>query len=367
MSGKLLADYPIVQDYRKYFDAMKATRQDRIHHQEGDVYTHTQLVLNELLKLEEYVQLSIFEKQVLEYTAIFHDIAKPATYTLIDDNRITHPRHAALGANMARQIMDKENYKFPFIAAVYYTVFYHGYPFWLLEKENPLKSAITTSLLTSNKLLYIFAKADLYGRVCGDQADMLYRLELFREFCLENNIYDQPKQFNSAYDRFYYFNVNDSYPDTELYHHYEYDIYMMCGLPASGKDSYIHQRWGEELPIISLDDIREELDISPTENQGRVIQLAREKSKEYCRKKQSFIWNATNITKNMRAQLIQTWLPYQPKINMIFLFKNINDALRDNTGREKEYKIANSKILAMHEKVQFPTVLECHTLEVVAE
>ncbi len=205
----------------------------------------------------------------------------------------------------------------------------------------------------------------MLGRICGDPNDMLYKLELFKEFCLENNIYDQPKKFSSAYDRFYYFNVNDSYPDTELYHQYTYDIYMMCGLPASGKDSYIQGRWGEELPIISLDDIREELDIAPTENQGRVIQLAREKSKEYCRKKQSFIWNATNITKNMRSQLIQTWLPYHPKINIVFLFKNINDALRDNTGREKEYKIANSKILAMHEKVQFPTVLECHTLETI--
>jgi hypothetical protein len=67
----------------------------------------------------------------------------------------------------------------------------------------------------------------------------------------------------------------------------------------------------------------------------------------------------------MRAQLIQTWLPYHPKINIVFLFKNINEALRDNTAREKEYKISSSKILAMHEKVQFPSVLECHTLEVV--
>ena len=366
MSGKLLADYPIVQDYRKQFDAMKATRQDRIHHQEGDVYTHTQLVLNTLLNLPEYRELSAFEKKVLEYTAIFHDIAKPVTYTVLDDNRITHPRHASVGASMARQMLDKENYKFNFISAVYYTVFYHGYPFWLLEKENPLKSVITTSLLTSNKLLYIFAKADLLGRVCKDPDDMLYKLELFKEFCLENHIYDKPKQFQAAYDRFYYFNLNDSYPDTQLFHQYDYTIYMLSGLPASGKDSYIHQRWGEELPIISLDDIREELDIGPTENQGRVIQLAREKSKEYCRRKQSFIWNATNITKNMRAQLIQTWLPYHPKINIIFLFKNINDVLRDNTGREKEYKISNDKIMSMHERVQFPTVLECHTLEVVA-
>lgn len=365
MSGKLLAEYPVVENYRQYFDAMKSTLQDRIHHQEGDVYTHTQMVLNALLTLEEYRHLSAYEKQILEYTTIFHDIAKPATFTLVDDNRITHPRHGSIGANIARQILDKENYRFPFIAAVYYTVLYHGYPFWLLEKENPLRSVITTSLLTSNKLLYIFAKADLLGRVCGDASEMLYKLELFKEFCLEHGCFETPKSFTSGYDRFYYFNINDSYPDTQLYHQYGFDIYMMCGLPASGKDSYIHRRWGEELPIISLDQIREELHIAPTGNQGRVIQLAREKSKEYCRKKQSFIWNATNISRNMRSQLIDTWLPYHPKINIIFLFKNINQVLTDNAGREKEFKITSSKILTMHQKVQFPTIMECHQLEVV--
>ncbi len=365
MSGKLLADYAIVSDYRQYFDAMKATQQDRIHHQEGDVYTHTQMVLNALVNLEEYQQLTRFEKQVLEYTAIFHDIAKPATYTVIDDNRITHPRHGSIGANITRQILDKENYTYQFIAAVYYTVLYHGYPFWLFEKENPLRAVITTSLLTCNKWLYIFAKADLLGRVCGDADDMRYKLELFKEFCLEHNCFDRPKVFKSDYDRFYYFNVDDSYPDTELYHRYAFEIFMMAGLPASGKDHYIHQRWGEELPVISLDDIRETLEISPKENQGPVIQMARERSKEYCRKKQSFIWNATNISKNMRSQLIATWLPYHPKIHIVFLFKNINQALTDNAGREKEYKISSSQILKMHEKVQFPTVMECHSLEVV--
>ncbi|QHT71153.1 HDIG domain-containing protein [Rhodocytophaga rosea] len=365
MSGKLLADYPVVQDYREYFDAMKSTMQDRIHHQEGDVYTHTEMVLNALLNLEEYKHLSRYEKLILEYTTLFHDIAKPATYTLLDDNRITHPRHGSMGANIARQILDKENYKFHFISAVYYTVLFHGYPFWLFQKENPFRTVITTSLLTSNKLLYIFAKADLLGRVCGDAEDMLYKLELFKEYCLDHDCYDTPKSFASDYDRFYYFNVNDSYPDTELYHQYAFNIYMMSGLPASGKDSYIHRRWGGELPIISLDDIREELDIAPTDNQGRVIRLAKEKSKEYCRKKQSFIWNATNISRNMRSQLIDTWLPYHPKINIIFLFKNINQVLIDNAGREKEFKISSSKILAMHQKVQFPTEMECHNLEVV--
>lgn len=364
MSGKLLADYTVVSDHKKLFDKLKETPQDPIHHQERDVYTHTQLVLNALFGLEEFKKLSPFEKQVLEFTALFHDIAKPHTLTF-EDGRVRNPKHASIGANITRQLLDKGNYKLSFITAVYYTILFHGYPFWVFEKENPLKSIISTSLLTNNKLLYIFAKADLLGRVCNDVNEMNYKLELFKELCIENNCFDKPKEFKSDYDRFYYFNVNDSYPDTELFHTYDYDIFMLSGLPASGKDTYIYGRWENELPVVSLDDIREELDIEPTGNQGRVIQLAKERSKEYCRKKQSFIWNATNISKTTRSALIDMWLPYHPKINIIFIYKNINQVLEDNRQREKEFKISNDKIIHMFEKFQFPSILECHNLEVV--
>jgi putative nucleotidyltransferase with HDIG domain len=372
MSGKYtasqrLADYEIVGRHRGLFERMKTTPQDPVHHAEGDVYTHTEMVLHELLKLEEFVQLNAFNQRVLVYTALFHDVAKPDTLTIDDNGRITNPRHARIGANVTRKILDAENESFRFISAVYYTILFHGYPFWTLEKENPLRSIIETSLLTSNHLLYVFAKADLLGRVCHDGGEMAYRLELFREFCLEHGCYDRPKVFKSAYDRFYYFNVNDSYPDTELYHEYKLDIFMLSGLPASGKDHYIHTHFDADTPVISLDDIREELDIGPTENQGRVVQMAKEQSKEYCRRKQSFVWNATNISRNMRNTLINTWLPYHPKIHIIFVFKNINQALRDNTGREKEFKISNQRIMHMFDKVQYPSILECHTLEIVTE
>ncbi|MBC7920478.1 MAG: AAA family ATPase [Ferruginibacter sp.] len=361
-----LSAYQIVDDNRRLFERMRATPQDPVHHREGDVYTHTEMVLHALLDLEEFGKLSDFDQQVLVHVAILHDVAKPDTLTVDDQGRIANPKHAGVGANVARKILDTNNHSFRFIAAVYYTILFHGYPFWILEKANPRRSVIQTSLLTNNHLLYVFAKADLRGRVCDDAEEMRYKLDLFREWCLENGCYDRPKVFKSAYDRFHYFNVDDSYPDTELYHQYAFEIYMLSGLPASGKDHYVHAHVDSATPVISLDDIREELDIDPTGNQGRVVQLAKERSKEFCRKKQSFVWNATNISRNMRSTLIATWLPYHPKIHIVFVFKNINQTLRDNAGREREDKISNQKIMALFEKVQFPSILECHTLEVVA-
>ncbi|MCU0393983.1 MAG: AAA family ATPase [Thermoflexibacter sp.] len=357
-----LTDYQIVNKYSELFERMKDTPQDPVHHQEGNVYVHTEMVLNALLALPEFEQCSDFEKEVLIYTALFHDVCKPDTIEISAEGRISNPRHAAKGANLVRQILDKEKFDFEMISKVFYMVYYHGYPLRFFDKEQPLKSAIKLSLLANNHLLYIFAKADLLGRICEDSEKLMYDLDCFKEFCLENGIYNAPKQFHSDFDRFYYFNQDDSFPDTQIFHQFDFEIFMMVGIPASGKDTYIKKNFAH-LPIISLDQLRQEMKVKPTDNQGAVIQAAKEKSKEFCRRKQSFVWNATNITKNMRSTLVGLWLPYNPKINMVFTYKNIDKTLKDNEEREQENKIPNSKIVDLFAKLEFPDLTECHVLK----
>ncbi len=345
---------------------MKQTPQDCVHHQEGDVYTHTQMVLNALHGMPEYQVLTEKEQEILTYTAIFHDICKPDTTEIWPGQmgRISHPRHARKGANLTRQILDKEKYDFDFICKVYYLILFHGYPFRIFERMNPLRDAIKTSLLSDNKLLYIFAKADLLGRICDTHDEMLCNLELYKAYCEENSIFGKAKTFASDYDRFYYFNNDDSYPDTQLYPDYQLDIYLLCGLPAAGKDTYLRTHL-TGLPHVHLDAIREELHIDATDDQGKVIQLSRERSKEFCRKKQSFVWNATNITTKIRATLIGMWMPYKPKIHIIHLHKDINQTLADNARREEDARVPSQKILNMFERFEYPDVTECHVLEIV--
>ncbi|MDJ1472628.1 AAA family ATPase [Xanthocytophaga flava] len=364
---KELAEFAIVRKYQSRFDWMKNTPQDSVHHQEGNVYIHTEMVLNALLSLPEFQELSEYEQRILTYTAVFHDICKPDTMQTWpgEAGRISHPRHALRGATLTRQILDKENESLDFISKVYSLVRFHGYPFWVLNRENPLKDAIRLSLLTNTKWLYIFAKADLLGRICNTHNEMLYNLELFREFCIEHNIYGETKQFASEYDRFHYFNVDSAYPDTQLYPDYALNIYLMCGLPAAGKDSYLRKHL-TDLPQVHLDGIREEFDIDPTDNQGQVIQISRERSKEFCRKRQSFVWNATNINVQIRSTLIGMWLPYKPKIHIIHLHKNIGQILSDNAKREDEARVPDSKILNMFERFEFPDITECHELKVIS-
>lgn len=60
-------------------DAMAVCAQDAQWHSEGDVWTHTQMVLGQLTELPEWLSLSKHCKTLLTFTALFHDIAKPLT------------------------------------------------------------------------------------------------------------------------------------------------------------------------------------------------------------------------------------------------------------------------------------------------
>jgi len=134
-------------------------------------------------------------------------------------------------------------------------------------------------------------------------------------------------------------------------------VYMICGLPGSGKDTYIknHLNW---LPVISLDEIRKELNIKPTDNQGLVIQTAKEKAREYMRNGEDFIWNATNITRKMRLSLISLFNDYNSYITIKFIYKPLNVILEQNKNRE--HMVPEKVIYKLYNKMEIPTQNESH-------
>src|SRR5687768_15260212 len=83
--------------------AMADCAQDAEWHSEGDVWTHTKMVLGQLVEVEEWPSLTPHEQLVLIFTALFHDVAKPLT-TEIDPEtgRVTSPKHAVKGEHVTR-------------------------------------------------------------------------------------------------------------------------------------------------------------------------------------------------------------------------------------------------------------------------
>jgi predicted kinase len=101
--------------------------------------------------------------------------------------------------------------------------------------------------------------------------------------------------------RFFCFRREDRGPDYEALDDWHSEVTLLSGLPGSGKDTWLASN-ATDMPVISLDDLREELDAAPADLKGRLSPL-RESKRIYLRERRPFTWNATNISRQLGSQL----------------------------------------------------------------
>lgn len=341
---------------------MRDVPQDAVWHSEGDVLTHTKMVVNALINLPEFQVLSEQDKHILVTAALMHDIEKRSTTTTeIQDGkeRIVAPRHAKKGEFTARTILYKDIITpFEIRESIAKLVRHHGAPLWAITKTNPRKFVIATSLEVNTAHVAMLAKADVLGRICEDAEDMLFRIDLFIELCKEHDCYGNPKIFASNYGRYLFLNKPEISPDYLPFEDLKMNVYIMSALPGSGKDTYLKKNLN--LPILSLDDIRRALKISPTDKKknGLVIQLAKEKAKVFLRSQTDFVFNATNITQEMRQKWIDLFTDYKAKAHIIYIEVPYATLIKQNHNRT--HKVPVAVIEKMIRKLEIPTYKEAH-------
>lgn len=353
------------EDIHHQFDwirDMEGVIQDPIYHAEGDVAIHTKMVVEALSSLPAYEKLNEQDQEILFAVALLHDVEKRSTTVIEDDGRITSKGHARKGEYSARTILYKQATA-PFIIReqIAKIVRYHGLPIWLLEKQDPLKALVQASLEVNTEFLYLFAKADILGRICEDQNEMLERVELFKEFCLEHNCFGKPRHFESDLARFHYFNKEDTYINYIPFETADFEVILLSALPGSGKDTFINKELSD-YPIVSLDQIRRENGYSPADKKatGRVIQAAKEQAKSYLRKHCTFVWNATNLSKKIRVQLIDLFVSYGAKVKIVYIEVPYKQLCVQNKNRT--YVVPQKVIERMIAKLEIPSLTEAHEL-----
>jgi len=357
-------DFDTISNNIEYVSRMKDVPQSPIHHAEGDVWTHTKMVCEFLLQDNEYQQLNDEEKEILFCATLFHDIEKYSTTEVIG-NKIHAPNHSVKGAKALFKYLKSLNIDSKKSQLISQLVRFHGLPLWLHEKYDSEKTTIESSITGNNKLLYLLAKSDANGRICDDKDDLNYKVEFFKEYCIELNCYNKPFKFQSDMSRFEYFYHNKHYSYNPFDKYKDFYVYILGGLPGSGKDTYIKNNLSH-LPVISLDNVRQKLKIKASnKNQGLVIQTAKDEARTYLRKKRPFVWNATNMTKLHRNVIIQLAVEYGAKIHIIWLDVNVEDATNQNFEREEKQFVPRSVIKKMFDKLEFPDLTECHKLTII--
>lgn len=108
----------------------------------------------------------------------------------------------------------------------------------------------------------------------------------------------------------------------------------MVGFPLAGKDTYIKENLSH-MHVISLDDIREEFNVSPRDNSSKIAMVAKDRAKDYLRLKEPFVWDATNIVSDTRKKLCDLFSSYGARVKFIYMKCHITN-LFQGIGLELE-------------------------------
>ena len=134
---------------------------------------------------------------------------------------------------------------------------------------------------------------------------------------------------------------------------------MMSGLPGSGKDTWLAAN-RPELPVVSLDRVRGELGIGPSDDQGQVIQAARGRCRGHLRSGRSFAFNATNLLRLTRQRWIDLFADYGARIEVVYVEPPMAVILAQNKRRERS--VPEKVIRDLADRCEPPTLTEAHGL-----
>ncbi|MCX8641438.1 MULTISPECIES: AAA family ATPase [unclassified Gilliamella] len=347
--------------------ALITTPQDPLHHGEGNVWIHTQMVLRALIEQTEFAKATEEQQFVSFMTALLHDIAKPET-TVIDEvtGKISQPRHSQKGEIRSRVLLWQMAVPFELREQICRIIAVHQVPFFALsdthQRYSPQYLVHRLSWQLPVWMLCLQAKADMLGRICADKARTLDEVELFKQLALEEECLYQPRQFVDDHTRVHYFRGSNVLPDYALYPQQGSKVILMSGLPASGKNSWVSKHY-PTWPVASYDDARSELKLKHGENEGLVIQFVLAKVKQWLRDKQPFIWNATHLSQDMRQKALDLLYAYHAEVEIVYIEQPEQELYRRNLKRDTS--LANKKIQRMFSKWQVPLPTEAHQVSYV--
>lgn len=327
----------------------KTTPQHPVYHAEGDVWTHTMMVVEALLDMPAYGEISREQQETVFLAALLHDVAKCST-TVIDPvtGAIGQPGHSRKGALDARIAL--WDYAVPFAVreAICRLIHVHQVPFFALETSRrgvtPEYTVRELSWQVDIRLLAMLAEADIRGRICPEPQRVLDAIELFRELAREDGCYGQRRAFADDHTRVKYFRGADVHPDYALYQEPGSRVIVMSGLPASGKNTWVDQHH-PRLPVVSFDDARQALGLRHGKNEGQVGDYAEERARELLRRHEPFVWNATHLSKLMREKTLNLLYQYHAQVELVYLEQPRRELLRRNGQRDTS--LSNKKLQAM--------------------
>lgn len=98
---------------------------------------------------------------------------------------------------------------------------------------------------------------------------------------------------------------------------------------------------------------------------GRTIQLALEEARTHLRAQQTFVWNATNLTRSNRCRLIDLFTTYKARVRVIYI--EVPFIRWQAQNRQSPYAVPSAILRKMLRKLEMPSLTEAHQVDYVIE
>lgn len=338
---------------------MESCPQDPEHHGEGDVGTHTRMVAEALIEDPAWQELPQDERGILFVAALLHDVGKPDC-TRLDGDRVTSRGHSARGAILARRLLWEMGVPFELRERVAALVRFHMLPFFLIDRKDAERLALKISWVSRCDHQAILARADLRGRISAHSQQAFENVDLFEVYCDDLGCLARPYPFPTGPSRFEFFRTPGRYADYPAHDASSCEVYLLSGLPGAGKDSWIGARCAN-WPVVSLDLVRRERGVAPTDNQGGVIRAAKERAREHLRASTDFVWNATNLSNRVRSGLIDLFAAYDARVRIVYVEASADRLFEQNRNRTDP--IPDAVITSLMDRWEVPDWTEAHSVE----
>lgn len=336
------------------FAVLKNTKQTKVYHKEGNAWNHTMLVCKEMHKIinDQLSHLSDRDKRILMIAALCHDLGK-ATTTYFDknDNEWHCKNHGLVGERITRNLIFEEN-DYWMREEICWLVRWHMQFHHFLSKNHKERFEELTRLAQGNstieKLLWLNVADSLGSKSKENSTDAVdEKFNEIKDLAVANKCFSRPYKQCIIKSNF--------------------NMYIMIGVPGSGKDTYI-KKFLPNVESISRDDIREEL--VDGKIYGRKLQLDNTKEsivtdivnsriRLCCENKKSFIINQTNMKKKYRTELKEIALKYGTP-NIIYVY--VEAPSIEECKRRRGFGKWNSIIDRMWGNFEFPDIGECNEL-----
>lgn len=339
---------------------LKGCPQNPVRHAEGDVWTHVHMVCEAMAALPAWQALPDSERQIAFTAALLHDVAKPVCTRVEPDGSISSRGHSWRGAVRARQILWRRGVPFQQREQVAAIVRHHLVPFFLSESETPKRLAIEVSQTTRCDWLGIMAESDARGRICPDPAQIIGQVEQFREACAAAGCLRQPFVFPSDHARFVFFRDLERKHDDSPPAEFASEVVLMSGLPGAGKDFWIRRHLPNH-EVISLDALRIDMGVAPSDPQGVVLQRAREIAVQHFAARRSFVWNAANLSRHVRNECVRFFHENGAHVRIVYVEASPERLFSQN--RQRRRRVPESVIERLLDRWEVPDVTEAHLVD----